>query len=236
MTKRGNDLTIKIEDYRYFDVAVRRGWIRPVTQDRSREMCEKILIAALEVFARKGYRDTKIQDITEVAGCSVGIFYKRFVDKEGLFYALQHRHYERANRLLDRLSAIHESNLTTPQVFHRFVQRTLENMIAASGFHKALVEISLNDRKANRARKAHIKYAGERLFDFLVNRHELPAFPEQSDKVQFAVSVVFSMITNLVVLGPGPYALNDKRVVENMAEFLTGFLREEQHRLDQKRA
>ena len=226
-----HDLDIKVSDYLYFDVAIRQGWIRPVNQDRSREMCEKILIAALKVFAKNGYRDTKIQDITLVAGCSVGIFYKRFYDKEGLFYALQHRHYELANRMLDRLALVHLSKLTTNEVFYGFVKRTIENMMLSSGFHNALIEISMKDGKANRARKAHIRYAGDRLLDFLVNRDELPETPEIRDKVQFAVGVVFSTITSLVVLGPGPYALKDPRVAENLAEFLLGFLHEEQQRI-----
>ena len=234
MSKPRHDLDIKVSEYLYFDVAVRQGWIRPVNQNRSREMCEKILIAASKVFAKKGYRDTRIQDITEVAGCSVGIFYERFFDKNGLFYALQHRHYELANRMLDRLAVVHQSKLSTPEVFHGFVQRTLENMISSSGFHKALIEISIKDGKANRARKAHIQYAGDRMLDFLVNRDELPETPEIRDKVQFAVGVVFSTITSLVVLGPGPYALKDRRVVENMAEFLVGFLHPI-YQLDKKR-
>ena len=36
----------------YFDVALKKGWIRPATQDRARQMCEKILVAALKLFAR----------------------------------------------------------------------------------------------------------------------------------------------------------------------------------------
>ena len=231
MSEAHHNLDIAVSDYLYFDVGVRQGWIRPVNQNRSRDMCEKILIAALKVFAKKGYRDTKIQDITEAAGCSVGIFYKRFFDKNGLFYALQHRQYELANRKLDILTLVHQSKLSTSEVFHGFVQRTLENMILSSGFHKALIEKSIIDSKANRARKAHVKYAGDRMLDFLVNRGELPETQEMRDKVQFGVGVVFSTIASLVVLGPGPYALKDPRVAENLAEFLLGFLHEEQQRI-----
>ena len=43
--------------------------------------------------------------------------------------------------------------------------------------------------------------------------------------------MVFSTITNFVVLGPGPYSVKDERVVDNLSEFLVGFLHEEQARL-----
>jgi AcrR family transcriptional regulator len=215
----------------YFDVALKKGWIRPATQDRARQMCEKILVAALKLFARQGYYATNVSDITKAAGCSIGIFYKRFTDKEGLFYTLQYRHYELANRMLDRLVDVHRSSLATEEILHRFVLRTLENMVANTGFHKALVEVSLKDHKAWNARRAHNEYAGNRLMDFLTFREELPESQELREKIQFAVRVVFSTITNFVVLGPGPYTVKDERVVDNLAEFLVGFLHEEQERL-----
>jgi AcrR family transcriptional regulator len=215
----------------YFEVALKKGWIRPATQARAHQMCEKILVAALKLFARQGYYSTNVTDITKAADCSIGIFYKRFTDKEGLFYTLQYRHYERANRMLDRLIDVHKSNLSTEEVLRRFVLRTLENMVANAGFHKALVEVSLKDRKAWQARRAHNEYAGNRLMDFLTRRGELAESPEVREKIQFAVRVVFSTITNFVVLGPGPYSVKDKRVVDNLSEFLVGFLHEEQARL-----
>ena len=200
------------------------------TQGRAYQMCEKIMVAALKLFAKQGYYATNISDITKAADCSIGIFYKRFRDKEGLFYTLQYRHYERANRMLDRLADVHQSSLSTEEVLRRFVLRTLENMVANTGFHKALVEVSLKDRKAWQARLAHNEYAGNRLMDFLTQRGELAESLEVREKIQFAVRVVFSTITNFVVLGPGPYPVKDKRVVDNLAEFLVGFLHEEQAR------
>ena len=102
-----------IEDLGYFEVAVRRGWIKPTNQARSRQMCDRILVAAFKVFSKNGYRDANVSDITKAAGCSVGIFYRRFRDKESLFYALQHRHYEQAYRMLDRLMDMNDSKKGT---------------------------------------------------------------------------------------------------------------------------
>jgi len=228
MSARNTVPLIAADELLYFDVALKKGWIRPATQDRARLMCEKILVAALKLFAARGYYATNVKDITKAAGCSIGIFYKRFTDKEGLFYTLQYRHYERANRMLDRLVDVHQSSLSTEEILRRFVLRTLENMVANTGFHKALVEVSLKDRRAWQARRAHNEYAGNRLMDFLTVRGELPETQELREKIQFAVRVVFSTITNFVVLGPGPYPVRDERVVDNLAEFLVGFLHEEQ--------
>lgn len=49
---------------------------------------ERILAAAIEVFARQGYHGTSVDDIVHEAGSSKGSFYFHFPNKEGLFLAL----------------------------------------------------------------------------------------------------------------------------------------------------
>ncbi len=218
------------EDLSYFEEAVRRGWIKPTTQARSKQMCEKILAAAYEVFSEHGYQETKVSDITKRAGCSVGIFYKRFPDKESLFYALQYRHYERAHRQLDRLKDVQESKMTTERVILGFVQSTVEFMVANAGFNRAQVELSLKDDRVLEERRDNDRYAADRLMDFLVSRGELRDTPVTRDHIQFAVRAVLAAITHLVLFGPGPYAVTDRQVIDNLTQILLGFLHEEQRR------
>jgi AcrR family transcriptional regulator len=215
----------------YFEVAVRRGWIKPTNQARSRETCDRIMVAAYMVFSKTGYRDTNVSDITKAAGCSVGIFYKRFRDKEGLFYALQYQRYEKVHQMIDRLVDVYESKRGTEDILSRFVYRTLEAMVANAGWNKAQVELSLKDRRVLDARRANDRYISDRLMDFLVYRDELPDTPELRDKLHFVVRVVLGTITNFILFGSGPYAATDKRVVDNLAEVIVGFLHEEQQRL-----
>ncbi len=49
---------------------------------------ERILQAALEVFARKGYHRAIVDDIVRASGTSKGAVYHHFPTKEGLFLAL----------------------------------------------------------------------------------------------------------------------------------------------------
>jgi len=49
---------------------------------------EKILEAAIQVFARSGYHDTRIDDIVGAASTSKGAFYFYFPSKEHIFLAL----------------------------------------------------------------------------------------------------------------------------------------------------
>jgi AcrR family transcriptional regulator len=57
-------------------------------QDKRRANRARILRAAREVFARRGYHDAKIEDIGAEAGLSVGAVYYNFENKEDLFLAL----------------------------------------------------------------------------------------------------------------------------------------------------
>jgi AcrR family transcriptional regulator len=59
-------------------------------QDRSRETLRRILDAALEVFAEKGYSATRVADIISRAGIGHGTFWLYFHNKEDLLrYLLQ---------------------------------------------------------------------------------------------------------------------------------------------------
>lgn len=71
---------------------------REFQQARARASYEKLLDAALELYAERGYHATQTPDIAERAGMSVGGLYRYFRDKHQVFVELMHRLLER-NRL-----------------------------------------------------------------------------------------------------------------------------------------
>lgn len=60
----------------------------PLVGERGASTQRRILAAALDVFAEHGYHDTRVELITEVAGCSRPAFYQYFSSKEDLFWRL----------------------------------------------------------------------------------------------------------------------------------------------------
>lgn len=60
----------------------------PTVGPRGARTQRRILTAALEVFAAHGYHDSRIEQITEAAGCSRPTFYQYFSSKEDVFRAL----------------------------------------------------------------------------------------------------------------------------------------------------
>ncbi len=52
---------------------------------------DRLLAGALEVFARKGYEDARVEDICQEAGAARATFYRHFTGKDELFLALLHQ-------------------------------------------------------------------------------------------------------------------------------------------------
>lgn len=62
-----------------------------LTRDESRALTrERLVTAAAQVIADKGYASASVEDIAEAAGYSRGAFYSNFGGKDGLFLELLH--------------------------------------------------------------------------------------------------------------------------------------------------
>lgn len=70
-------------------------------EDKPQNTRERILDAALDVFSRKGYYDTRMDEIVEEASASKGSIYFHFPNKEKLFLAL-----------VEKFAALLERNVT----------------------------------------------------------------------------------------------------------------------------
>lgn len=62
--------------------------MKPNSPDPTHETRERILEAAVSVFASKGYHDTKVDDIVSESNTSKGSFYFYFPSKQDIFLAL----------------------------------------------------------------------------------------------------------------------------------------------------
>ena len=76
-------------------------WIRAPQQARTRECLNRLLDVAESLVAEKGFAGASIVEIAHRAGSSVGGFYRRFRDKDGLLHALHERFCEEARATAD---------------------------------------------------------------------------------------------------------------------------------------
>ena len=62
----------------------------------------QILEAALVCFAKRGFHQTSMHDISGEAGISVGLIYRYFENKEAVISAMAARHKEEIQQMLER--------------------------------------------------------------------------------------------------------------------------------------
>jgi AcrR family transcriptional regulator len=76
---------------------------RPTRAEKQAETRRLLLEAAEDVFRRRGFSDSTVEEISERAGFSRGAFYSNFESKEQLFIELLHqRVYDEFRQMLER--------------------------------------------------------------------------------------------------------------------------------------
>jgi len=71
----------------------------PIVRDPE-DMRRRLVAAALNVFAARGYASATVAEIVQQAGCSKGAFYTHFASKEALFLALLESRLKRNHQRL----------------------------------------------------------------------------------------------------------------------------------------
>ncbi len=71
-------------------------WVRPPQQERSQKRFERMLDAAEALILERGAENLTVAEVARRADSSVGAFYARFRDKDGLLRYVFQRFYEEA--------------------------------------------------------------------------------------------------------------------------------------------
>jgi len=187
-------------------------WILPAHQVRSREQRDRLLKAGERVFAEHGYWDSHVAQIVKEARCSVGSFYRRFKDKEALFFALQADMYERAKADIVRFfaSPLCQTRSLTQILFH-FIDNTAEGMFRIKGYYRALFEISLKGRDVwLRMRDLEAQQA-EEVKRLLIAHGHADLRSDFLIAAALAIRAVNGMHVSTMLHGPGPFEFDDVR-------------------------
>jgi TetR/AcrR family transcriptional repressor of uid operon len=75
---------------------------QPHIDSSSAERRSQILDAALVCFAKRGFHQTSMHDISGEAGISVGLIYRYFENKEAVISAMADRHKQEIGEVLER--------------------------------------------------------------------------------------------------------------------------------------
>jgi AcrR family transcriptional regulator len=177
-------------------------WIRPPHQARSQETLERILDAAEGLISEKGFEDATIQDIVGRAGSSVGAFYTRFRDKDGLLHAIYERYLEQAMATTDdALEPSRWDGLEVPALVEAVVHFLVQIYRERRGLIRAFVlrNYTDSDFQARQERLSH--YVNEKLAALLLARREEIRHPDPDRAAAFGLTLIFSAIESAVLFG-----------------------------------
>ena len=125
---------------------------------RHEEKYQRILSASMEVFARKGFAESKISEIAQVAGVGDGTIYLYFKNKDDLLISLFESKLEEINQgLRDALLGVAEPKARLKAIIDFHLGLALNSAQLA-----ALVTIELR-----RSQKFMKDYAKEQLAEYL---------------------------------------------------------------------
>ena len=177
-------------------------WVRPPRQARSQETLDRILDAAEILVTEKGFEDTPVAEIVQRAGSSVGAFYARFHDKDGLLHALYERYYEEAVATADAALAPARWEGARVAELIPVVLRFLVSIFRdRRGLMRAFVVRNHThpEFQARQQRLSHHVIA--RLCALLLARRGELAHPDPERATRFALMLVFSALESLILFG-----------------------------------
>lgn len=113
------------------------------TKDEADITRQNILSAALQVFSRKGYSATRVEDIAKTANVTTGAIYHHFSGKSDLYVALIEKNSTKINLVAKQV--VDEGG--TPATILRRLLVLLFEFIEQDEEYKAVVELFLNQTK-----------------------------------------------------------------------------------------
>jgi AcrR family transcriptional regulator len=197
-------------------------WVRPVRQERSQRTLERLLDAAEVVIRDKGFADAAVVDIARQAGCSVGTFYRRFRDKQGLLHALDERFAEEFRATMeDAVSPQRWEGAPIAEILAGYLEFSLEQGRERAAVQRAALVMSARDaafaeRQARLARDLH-----ERLRDLLWERRDEIGHEEPAVAIEFALEQLRTLLLARLNLSPLDSSLLSVSDAEFVSEALS---------------
>jgi AcrR family transcriptional regulator len=203
-------------------------WIREPRQARSRETLDRILDAAEILVAEKGFDDATIAEIVRRADSSVGAFYTRFHDKDGLLYALYERYLEQAVATTDdALEPERWHGADVPELLGEVVRFLVAIYREQGGLIRAFVLRNHTDGefRARQERLSH--YVAEKLTRVLLAHRDEIRHPDPERAVALGLSMVFATIESSVLFGETrsrALTLNDEELAAELTRAYLAYL------------
>jgi AcrR family transcriptional regulator len=154
-------------------------------------MEERIIAAAVKLFAERGFDATSVQEVVEVAGVTKGALYHYFDSKHDLLYAIYRSLIGVQNRDIDEIVARGLGAAETVRaVLHAVVDTTSQHLAEAAVFFREAPKLDAERAAAFRADRRHYHETFRQIIANGQDRGEFSAAVPADTVVQIAMGVV----------------------------------------------
>lgn len=197
----------------------------PPRQDRSRASQAALISAGIRMLERGDYKALSIAELTAANGLSIGAFYARFSGKDAFLGAVQRQVFDDVRRRADALLA--------PELWEG---RPARDVLA--GFttffvelvrqHRGLIHAALQHEVTHPSAWTPLRKVGgamsAKLADVLAPKLTHLSVSTRHARVGFAVQMLYGTLINAVLHDPGPLALADECIADELMRALSAYL------------
>jgi AcrR family transcriptional regulator len=178
-------------------------WVRPPQQERTRASLTRLLDAAETLLAHKSFDEVPIAEVTREARTSIGGFYRRFRDKDGLLHALHERFCEDARATADdALDTVKWAEASLSDILEQVTAFLVEIHREKRGLFRAFLLRGLSDVLVRERTEEVFRYIGDRLRELLREHHAEISHPDADTAAAFGLRVVLATLDHWVQLDP----------------------------------
>ncbi len=169
-------------------------------QYKKDEVKEKIDLSALQVFAEKGYTGTKIADIGERAGISVGNIYRYYKSKDEIFYAnVPESFLEQLKKLLkDKILTSKGESLPFIEISQEFWLINQE-VISFMVENRLQILIVLDKGKGTRYENAKEELVAFLLAEIKKNHHLQEVHPSYGQQEDLLLKILYENLIHMTL-------------------------------------
>jgi AcrR family transcriptional regulator len=193
----------------------------PVRQDRSQKTRDRLLAAGFKLLRRKHFDQLSVADIARAAGCAVGSFYLRFVDKEQYFKAVAEM---RRLQSLGQLEGWYDG-VTPASIVARAVAREVEFVVEHPNFWRAALKRGTTDPDFWQEFRALGRQSVERFIESYAALRGRELSNDEIEHIRFAFQMLRGTLNNTLINQPGPLQLEEpefRRQIERAFGLVAG--------------
>jgi AcrR family transcriptional regulator len=170
-------------------------WVRTPHQDRSRKTLERLLDSAEALLEERGFDTVSVAEIAQAAGSSVGAFYARFRDKNGLLHHLHERFCEEAMATSDAALAPERwADATVVDILSDVVRSMAEIYRTRRGMFRAFMMVGCTDSRFKERDRRLVQHFLSRLTGLLLARRVEIEHPDPEFAIAFGMELVAGVL------------------------------------------